>query len=152
MIFKIYQTLYERTLMLATYLLDAGLLTRNELDAANTLVRSAITRGTPLAIADALVQLNIISAPTLMALTFLQQLDRAGATPTAEMLRNYLTNSGALTAEELERALAAQRVAHAAGKPLTLCAALVRTCNLTLPLIDQRVGKKAAAPALQRPA
>ena len=30
--------------MLATYLLDAGLLTRNELDAANMLVRSAMAR------------------------------------------------------------------------------------------------------------
>lgn len=138
--------------MLATYLLDAGLLTRNELDAANTLVRSAMARGTPLAVADALVQLNILSAQALMVLTFVQQLDRASAAPTAETLRNYLTNSGALTAEELERAYTAQRVAREAGKPLTLGAALVRACDMTLPLLDQRIGQKAAASAAQPPA
>ncbi len=138
--------------MLATYLLDAGLLTRNELDAANTLVRSALARGTPLAIADALVQLNILSAPALMALTFLQQLDRASAATTAETLRSYLTNSGALTAEELDKAYAAQRTAQETGKPLTLGAALVRSCNLTLAKLDQRIGQKAAASQAQPPA
>lgn len=136
----------ERIAMLARYLMNAGLLSLHELDAAQTLVRSSRARGAPLALADALVQLGIITAPTLMALTFVQQLDRAEAAPTRETLQRYLVQSGLLTADELTRAQAAQTHAQAEGKQLSLGAALVRACNLSLRLLDERA-KRAATPA-----
>src|SRR6266508_3373058 len=119
----------ERVGMFASYLVDAGLLSPNELDAAQMLVRNEIARGGSLAVGDALVQLRIISAAVLMALTFLYQIDQTDSPQTANMLENYLLRSGALTAEELAQARAAQAQAQARERKISLGAALVRSCN-----------------------
>ena len=125
--------------MFASYLVDAGLLSPNEIDAAQMLVRSEIARGGSLAIGDALVQLRIISAAVLMALTFLYQIDQTDSPQTANMLENYLLRSGALTAEELTQARAAQAQAQARERKLSLGAALVRSCNFSCQVLDQRL-------------
>jgi hypothetical protein len=130
--------------MLAKYLVDAGLLTIHELDAAQMLVRSSMARGASLAVGDALVELRILSPRVLMAVTFLYQLDQTGSPQTASMLEQYMLRSGALTAEELNQARSAQEQALARGRKLTLGAALVRTCDISRQLLDQRLA--AAAP------
>lgn len=127
--------------MLATYLADAGLLSRNELDAAQALALRAKAQGEPLAVADALVQLGFLSAPVLMALTFLQKLDLATADGTMQMLERYLLQSDALTASELVCARAAQASALARGCRLSLAAALVRECKITREVLDQRLAR-----------
>jgi hypothetical protein len=130
---------FERIGMFASYLVDAGLLSPNELDAAQVLVRSEMARGGSLAVGDALVQLRIISAPVLMALTFLYQIDQTDSPQTATMLERHLLQSGALTAEEIAQARAAQDQAQVRGRKLSLGAALVRYCNLSLQVLDQRL-------------
>jgi len=130
---------FERVGMFASYLVDAGLLSRNEIDAAQMLVRSETARGGSLAVGDALVQLRIISAAVLMALTFLYQIDQTDSPQTANILEDYLLQSGALTAEELTQARAAQAQAQARERKLSLGAALVRSCNLSCQVLDQRL-------------
>src|SRR5689334_3194748 len=122
--------------MFASYLVDARLLSPNEIDAAQMLVRSEIARGGSLAVGDALVQLRIISAAALMALTFLYQLDQTDSPQTAETLERHLLQAGALTPEELAQARAAQAQAQARGTKLSLAAALVRSCNLSCQVLD----------------
>src|SRR5262245_61534819 len=134
---------FERVGMFASYLVDSGLLSPNEIDAAQTLVRSEIARGRSLAVGDALVQLRIISAAALMALTFLYQLDQTDSPQTAEILERHLLQAGALTAEELAQARGAQTQALAHGKKLSLGAALVRTCKLSCQVLDQRLASPA---------
>src|SRR5262245_51507685 len=135
---------FERVGMFASYLVDTGLLSPNEIDAAQTLVRNENARGGSLAVGDALVQLRIISAAVLMALTFLYQLDQTDSSQTATMLEDYLLQSGSLTAEELAQARAAQAQAQARQKNLSLGAALVRSCNLTCQVLDQRLASPAS--------
>src|SRR5215208_1296077 len=130
---------FERVGMLASYLVDAGLLSPNEIDAAQILVRSEMARGGSLAVGDALVQLRIISAPVLMALTFLYQIDQTDSPQTATMLESYLVRSGALTDAEIAQARAAQAQAQARGRRLSLGAGLVRSSNLTRQVLDQRL-------------
>jgi hypothetical protein len=130
--------------MLARYLVEAGLVSPNELDAAQMLVRSAMARGTALAVGDALVELRILSAPVLMALTFLYQLDQTSSATTAATLERHLVQSGAITAEEFAKARAAQAQAFARGRLLSLGAVLVRTCNLSRQVLDQRLSPPAA--------
>ena len=125
--------------MFASYLVDAGLLSPNEIDASQTLVRSEIARGGSLAIGDALVQLRIISPAVLMALTFLYQLDQTDSPQTAETLERHLLRSGALNAEELAQARDVQGQAQARGRKLSLGAALVRRCNLSCQVLDRRL-------------
>jgi hypothetical protein len=138
-------TTFERVGMFASYLVDAGLLSPNELDAAQVLVRSEMARGGSLAIGDALVQLRIISAPVLMALTFLYQIDQTDSPQTANMLERHLLQSGALSAEELAQARAAQAQAQARGRKLSLGAMLVRYCNLSRQVLDQRLASPPSA-------
>src|SRR5215208_4677235 len=128
---------FERVGMLASYLVDAGLLSPNEIDAAQILVRSEMARGGSLAVGDALVQLRIISASVLMALTFLYQIDQTDSPQTVSMLERYLIQSGTLTAEELAQARAAQAQAQDGGSRLSLGAVLVRYCNITCQVLDQ---------------
>jgi hypothetical protein len=137
-------TTFERVGMFASYLVDVGLLSPNEIDAAQTLVRSEIARGGSLAVGDALVQLRIISAAVLMALTFLYQIDQTDSRPTAETLERHLLQAGALTAEELAQARDAQAQAQARGRKLSLGAALVRRCNLSCQVLDQRLASPAS--------
>ena len=125
--------------MLASYLVDAGLLSPNELDAAQMLVRSEMARGISLALSDALVQLRIISAPVLMALTFLYQIDQTDSPQTAATLESYLVRSGALTDAEFGQARAAQAQAQSRGRNISLGAGLVRSCNLSRQVLDQRL-------------
>lgn len=131
--------------MLASYLVDAGLLSSHELDAAQMLVRSEMARGVSLAVGDALVQLRIISAPVLMALTFLYQIDQTDSPQTAAMLEGYLVQSGALTAAEFAQAHAAQEQAQSRGRQLSLGAGLVRKCRLSLQVLDQRLASRVSA-------
>ena len=131
--------------MLASYLVDAGLLSPNELDAAQMLVRSELARGASLALGDALVQLRIISAPVLMALTFLYQIDQTDTPQTATMLESYLVRSGALTDDELAQARATQVQAQSRGRSMSLGAGLVRSCNLTRQVLDQRLASSPPA-------
>jgi hypothetical protein len=136
----------ERVGMFPRYLVDTGLLSPNELDAAQMLVRSEIARGGSLAVGDALVQLRIISASVLMALTFLYQIDQTDSPQTATMLERYLLQSGALTAEELAQARAMQAEAQARGRELSLGAALVRYCHLSRQVLDQRLASPPSPP------
>jgi len=129
----------ERVGMFASYLVDAGLLSPNELDAAQMLVRNEIARGGSLAVGDALVQLRIISAAVLMALTFLYQIDQTDSPQTVSMLERYLLQSGTLTAEELAQARAAQAQAQDRGSQISLGAMLVRYCNITCQVLDRRL-------------
>lgn len=130
--------------MLASYLVDAGLLSPNELDAAQMLVRSEMARGVSLALGDALVQLRIISAPVLMALTFLYQIDQTESPQTVAMLESYLVKSGALTDAEFAQARTAQAQALSRGRQLSLGAGLVRSCKLSRQVLDQRLASSAS--------
>jgi hypothetical protein len=131
--------------MLAKYLVEAGLVSPNELDAAQMLVRSSMARGTALAVGDALVELRIVSAPVLMALTFLYQLDQTSSSTTAATLERHLVQSGAITAEEFTSARAAQAQALTRGRLLSLGTVLVRTCHVTRQVLDQRLSPPATA-------